>query len=629
MKKTWFFLLALVSCLSCALYFFACSSTDKYGKEETYYDLNSGNTYYFDGNGNCNYAGLECTYEIIDENYSIYYDKTDKTLIFKKVKDGVLIETFKDSNSFLDVSVRGGYISGRITIGSSFIQIDYDGTYQEFSDYILVGIGNYYFNDGVLVLEQTLEITSSGFVGTIAYQAAYVNEGTGKLSGVLLADPSYYKQWHFDDNNGDNNYNDGNDDNDVDMPTYTQHTLTYDLDYDGITITAQQVVKGETVNLITPERNGYNFLGWYYYGSKIDSGVWEYDCDVTLTARWEAINYTITYNTADGIMPEYYWDSFTILSDLPYTLPTPIKQGFNFLGWYETSDFSGEPITEIPKNSLKNYVLYAKYTDEQLLEFELSFDETYYSVVGYKDSPQYITIPKEINGLPVKEIAAKAFSECDSLISISLPDSVTSIGNYVFYSCNRLTSITIPDSVISIGNSAFYGCNSLESITIPDGVTSIGDTAFDGCSSLISITIPDSVTSIGDTAFYGCDSLENITIPDGVTSIGNYAFYGCSSLISIIIPDGVTSIGDYAFDDCDSVTSIIIPASVTSIGDQAFCCDSLTSVFYKGTADNWSDIIRGNSAFTYGEIYYFSAAEPIDDGNYWHYDTDKTTPVIW
>ena len=119
---------------------------------------------------------------------------------------------------------------------------------------------------------------------------------------------------------------------------------------------------------------------------------------------------------------------------------------------------------------------------------------------------------------------------CTSLTSITIPDSVTSIGDCAFSHCTSLTRITIPNSVTSIEYSAFSDCTSLTSIIIPDGVTSIGSYAFSDCTSLAGITIPKSVTSIGGNTFRGCTSLTSITITDSVTSIGNYAFYDCELL---------------------------------------------------------------------------------------------------
>ena len=226
-----------------------------------------------------------------------------------------------------------------------------------------------------------------------------------------------------------------------------------------------------------------------------------------------------------------------------------------------------------------------------------------------------IEIPRKViyesKTYTVTSIGKDAFSTCGSLTSVTIPNSVTFIGDNAF-SCSRLeninvdsenvnyssidgilynkeatnlircpkakTSATIPNSVTTISEKAFSGCD-LTSVTIPNSVISIGDNAFQRCSNLTSVTIPNSVTSIGAGAFYYCGSLTSVTIPNTVTSIGKEAFYHCESLISVTIPNSVTSIGDNAFQECSSLTSVTIPNSVTSIGASAFYgCSSLTSV---------------------------------------------------
>ena len=121
--------------------------------------------------------------------------------------------------------------------------------------------------------------------------------------------------------------------------------------------------------------------------------------------------------------------------------------------------------------------------------------------------------------------------------------------------------------------------DNITSVTIGNSVTSIGDEAFAYCSGLTSVTIPNSVASIGDDAFYYCSGLTSVTIPNSVTSIGSGAFAQCSGLTSVTIPNSVTSIEGGAFINCFGLTSVIIGNSVTSLGVQAFCnCSGLTSI---------------------------------------------------
>ncbi len=165
------------------------------------------------------------------------------------------------------------------------------------------------------------------------------------------------------------------------------------------------------------------------------------------------------------------------------------------------------------------------------------------------------------------------------LTDIEIPESMTSIGDYIFMNCSYITSVSIPNSVTTIGSHAFYNCHGLRSVTIPNSVISIGSSAFAYCSSLTSVTIPNSVTSIGWSAFSKCSGMTYISIGSGVSSIGSRAFSDCRGLTSITIGNGVTTIGDYVFSGCSGLTSIIIPDNVVSLGSYLFSgCENLIAV---------------------------------------------------
>ena len=237
---------------------------------------------------------------------------------------------------------------------------------------------------------------------------------------------------------------------------------------------------------------------------------------------------------------------------------------------------------------------------------------------GYSPFYNNTTLTSVTIGDSVTTIGSSAFSGCKGLTSVTIGDSVTTIGSNAFTLCEGLTGVTIPNSVTTIENYAFNGCSRLETLIIEDGssVLDLGYNAYSGINTgeglfydcplksvylgrniknetsqqcgyspfynnttLTSVTIGDSVTTIGARAFSGCEGLTSVTISDSVTTIWSHAFSGCKGLTSLTIGNSVTSIENYAFEYCSSLTSVTIPNSVTTIGGGAFeSCKGLTSV---------------------------------------------------
>ena len=244
-----------------------------------------------------------------------------------------------------------------------------------------------------------------------------------------------------------------------------------------------------------------------------------------------------------------------------------------------------------------------------------------------------ITIPDSVT-----TIGEYAFCNCNSLTNITIPNNVTLIGQYAFCNCIELRSVIIGRKITSISNNVFFYCSKLIDIIIPSTVTSIGNEAFSKCNELMEFSIPDSVTSIGRSAFADCSKLSTITIPNNVISIDEFAFYKCTSLISLILDANVQSIASGVFRDCTELSKVTISNSITSIGAYAFNNTKLTTVYYKGTSEQWDAITIGsnNTPLTTATRYYYSEGEPelttdgsAYNGNYWHYDVDGVTPIIW
>ena len=188
--------------------------------------------------------------------------------------------------------------------------------------------------------------------------------------------------------------------------------------------------------------------------------------------------------------------------------------------------------------------------------------------------------------------------------------SVTGLGDYSFATeengsplydihHHNIHSVTIPESVTSIGQSAFESCFSLDSLIIKDAATSIGASAFDGCSHLTTLSLGKNITTIGDYAFQGCSYLTNVTIPQSVTSIGASAFVNCSNLSTITIPEKVTTIESNTFNGCSHLESIMLPAGLTSFQDSLEDCPAGNpngAIYYKNYKAAADALLADNDA---------------------------------
>ncbi len=251
-------------------------------------------------------------------------------------------------------------------------------------------------------------------------------------------------------------------------------------------------------------------------------------------------------------------------------------------------------------------------------------------ITGYTGSPTNLVIPSATNGHPVTSIADYALEAHPSLLSVTIPNSVTNIGDRVFTLCQNLTNIivlsgnpdysslngvlfnhdqtmlvefadglkgsyTVPNTVVSIATNAFYICTNLNNVIITNNVARIEDDAFYNCTGLTNATIGNSVTNLGAQAFYACTGLSHITLGSGVVSIGYQGFMSCSSLLSVVIPNSLTNLGDYAFYTCSGLTNLVLGTNLTDVGANVFnSCTNLPRVVIPNSVTN-----IGNSAFKF------------------------------
>ena len=196
----------------------------------------------------------------------------------------------------------------------------------------------------------------------------------------------------------------------------------------------------------------------------------------------------------------------------------------------------------------------------------------------------------------VTKIKWEAFKDCSDLTNVKLSKSLTEMWNSTFANCNSLTEIEIPKSLDKVSTygfaseGAFANCDNLKTVRFEEGTTQIAINLFNSCTGLEEIEIPNTVTNIEASAFANCNNLKKVTIPSSVTVVEGYAFYKCTQLADIILSNSLETIGENTFAGCISLTEIIIPDSVTSIGNYAFTdCTALANVKLPNTRKNITD----------------------------------------
>ena len=239
-----------------------------------------------------------------------------------------------------------------------------------------------------------------------------------------------------------------------------------------------------------------------------------------------------------------------------------------------------------------------------------------------------IKIPSELGGHPVTGLGEYSFAAnpydghqgnplCSKIHSVTIPQSVTSIGDRAFDGCSALTTLSLGEKIKTICNCAFENCTSLTGVTIPQSVTSIGYYAFEGCTNLNPLTIKGPITSMGNYAFAGSTYLTSLTLCDDIQTIGNFAFLGSTSLKTVTLPKNLTSIGEYAFARCSELESITIPENVKTINPKTFAdCSKLEYIILPAGLTTFDDSLencRPECVIYYKD--YKTAADALRDNN--------------
>ena len=217
----------------------------------------------------------------------------------------------------------------------------------------------------------------------------------------------------------------------------------------------------------------------------------------------------------------------------------------------------------------------------------------------------------------VTSVGAYAFTQCNSLESVSLPSTVKHINRDAFSRSQLLTMITLPEGLETLEYCVFEYCKGLHSINIPSSLTKIDSSCFGYSGLQGTITIPSTVTTLGEDVFYGCKGLTKIEFPVGLNTLPRQAACSCSNLEEVVIGNGTSKIDSMAFEYCSSLKTVIIPATVTEIGFRAFAdTSSDAEIYYLGSRNQWNAVAIGleNAALRSVSFHFARFDINIDSG---------------
>ena len=316
------------------------------------------------------------------------------------------------------------------------------------------------------------------------------------------------------------------------------------------------------------------------------SAVTAFAADTSSSTVYEATvdgyKYAYTVNDGNATITDFLGPVDSTKTPAPYTITVP-------------TELDGRKVTGLGESSFSGI-----YSPDHQKD---------YILLSFCNQIQSVTIPESVTS-----IGKSAFEHCSNLDSLIINGVATSmIGAYAFASCTSLTSLSLVGSFQTIGDCAFASCG-MTSLTIDATITSIEKYAFSS-NSLTSLSLTGNVQEIGDYAFANCTSLTSLSLTGDIQKIGDYAFYSCPSLKTVILPKSLTSIGSYAFGSCTSLDSIEIPGTVTEIGDCAFHLSGLTSVkIDEGVQSTGADMFNGCAKLT--TVTFPESLTTIADGSF-------------